>query len=109
MCSVTTRRSFLSDRSSGSMQTKRPMVAFFVAATMLLVGCNHSKPKAAVAVSDDARGSNSPAQASDELNRQIVSALQDRRYSDAVTLARRGQVSQAESDFAVGEIILQGH
>lgn len=91
------------------MSTRQPIVVFLVAAAMSQSGCNHTKPRATVAASDDAKVSASPAQDPDALNKQIVSALQARRYADAVALARRSKVAQAESDFGVGEIILQGH
>jgi len=45
----------------------------------------------------------------EDLNRQILGALQSGRYSDAIRLSRQAKVSQVERDFAVGEIILQGH
>jgi hypothetical protein len=45
----------------------------------------------------------------DELNHHIIAALQSGRYSDAIRLSRQAKVSEAERDFAVGEIILQGH
>jgi len=44
----------------------------------------------------------------EELNRQMITALQSGRYSDAIHLSRQAKVSEAERDFAVGEIILQG-
>jgi hypothetical protein len=46
---------------------------------------------------------------SEALNRQIVGAIQNGRYADAVALARQAKVPKAESEFAVGEIILEGH
>lgn len=91
------------------MSPKQPILALLIAVAMWLAACNHSKPKATVAVSEDAKVSVSPAQAPDDLNKQIVSALQRRRYADAAALARQAKVPQTESDFGVGEIILQGH
>jgi hypothetical protein len=49
------------------------------------------------------------AQEPGDVNEQIDSALQRGHYADAVVLARQAKVSKPESDFAVGEIILQGH
>ena len=86
----------------------RPFVPFLVAVAISLGGCNHTNPKVPAAAGD-AKRSGSVTQEAGDLNRQIMAALQGRRYADAVALARRAKVSQAEADFAVGEIILQGH
>ena len=45
---------------------------------------------------------------SNDLNNQVVSAIRAGRYADAVQLARQAPVAKAESEFAVGSLILQG-
>lgn len=47
-------------------------------------------------------------QEQEQLNQQIVAAIQNGHYADAIQMARRSRVSQAEAHFAVGELILQG-
>ena len=91
------------------MTTHATMVSLFLAGAVLLAACNHSKPDVAVGSSNAVKRSASTAQDPGDLNEQIVSALQGGRYADAVALARQAKVSKAESDFAIGEIILQGH
>jgi hypothetical protein len=91
------------------MTTRETIFPLLLAATVLLTACAHAKPEVKGNTADAARDSDSSAQDSEDLNKQIVSALQRGRYADAVDLARRAKVSKAESEFAVGEIILQGH
>jgi len=91
------------------MTTHETMVSLFLAGTVLLAACNHSKPQVDIGSSNAVQVSASTAQDPGDLNKQIVSALERGRYADAVALARQAKVSKAESDFAVGEIILQGH
>jgi hypothetical protein len=84
------------------------MVWLFLAASVSLTACARSKSQVTIGQSDAVKVSGSSAQDPGELNKQIVSALQRGRYADAADLARLAKVSKAESDFAVGEIILQG-
>jgi hypothetical protein len=91
------------------MSTRRTIVSMLLAAAVSLSACGRSKPPAAVGTSVAVKSGASTAQDAEDLNKQIVSALQQGRYTDAAVLARRAKVSKAESDFAVGEIILQGH
>ena len=44
----------------------------------------------------------------EQLNKQIIEAIQHGNYKDAVTLTRKTEASKAEIDFAVGELVLQG-
>jgi TPR repeat protein len=48
------------------------------------------------------------AQPAANISNRIIDALQGHQYADAITLARQGQASIPEIDFAIGEIILQG-
>jgi len=82
------------------MTTLHRIVALALAMTVLQPACR--TPNAA-------KPSSPPAPDSEDLNPQIVSAIQRGRYADAVALAGQARVSKAESDFAVGEIILEGH
>lgn len=91
------------------MTTRETILPLLLAATVSLAACARSKPQIKVSTSDAAKVSDSSAQDSEYLNKQLVSALQGGRYADAVVLARQAKVSKAESEFAVGEIILQGH
>ena len=43
-----------------------------------------------------------------EINRQILAALKDRRYADAIAATRRAGASPAEKDFAAGVLVLEG-
>ena len=43
-----------------------------------------------------------------EINRQILAALKDRRYADAIVATRRARASAAEKDFATGVLVLEG-
>jgi len=91
------------------MTTSAIVACLFVAATTALAACNRSKPQVAVGPSDAVETSAPAAHNPGDLNQRIVSALQEGRYADAVVFARQARVSKAERDFAVGEIILQGH
>ena len=91
------------------MTTPETIVSLLLSATVWLAACDRSKPPVTVSTSDAVKMSGSSAQDPEDLNKQIVSALQRGRYADAAGLARRARVSKAESEFAVGEIILQGH
>lgn len=44
----------------------------------------------------------------EKVNQKISAALQNRRYADAIQLSRTAGMPKAETDFAVGELILQG-
>jgi TPR repeat protein len=44
----------------------------------------------------------------EQLNKQVVEAIQRGNYKDAVALTRQAEASKAEIDFAVGELVLQG-
>ena len=85
------------------------LVSFFLVVTLALASCARSNPQVVVGTSDTIKARDSSAQEPGDVNEQIVSALQRGRYADAVVLARQAKVSKPESDFAVGEIILQGH
>lgn len=47
-------------------------------------------------------------QSQEALSKQILAAIQSGHYADAILLVRQSCVSKAESDFAIGELILQG-
>lgn len=80
----------------------RKLVFFaFIVATNL-AGC--SLPP----VATDGQPQSSNAVQAEELNQQIVMALQDGRYQDAISAARHSSASASEVDFAIGELILHG-
>jgi hypothetical protein len=91
------------------MTKRNTIVSLFISAALSLATCARSKPQVTVGKSDAITASGSAAQEPGDVSEQIVSALQRRRYADAAVLARRAKISKPESDFAVGEIILQGH
>ncbi len=43
-----------------------------------------------------------------DIRQQILVALKERRYADAVSATRRAGESRAETDFAVGVLVLEG-
>ena len=43
-----------------------------------------------------------------EVRQQILAALKERRYADAIAATRRAGESAAETDFAVGVLVLEG-
>ena len=43
-----------------------------------------------------------------EINRQILAALKDRRYADAIAATQHAGASPAEKDFAAGMLALEG-
>ena len=43
-----------------------------------------------------------------EINRQILAALKDRRYADAIAATQHAGTSPAEKDFAAGMLALEG-
>ena len=76
-------------------------LALACAMSWALPGCN--VPAAAL---ESASGSGSESAA--EIDRQILAALKDRRYADAITATRRADASPAEKDFAAGMLALEG-
>ena len=48
------------------------------------------------------------AESTAEVRQQILAALKERRYADAVAATRRAGESAAETDFAVGVLVLEG-
>ena len=90
------------------MAKHQAIVSLLLAATVLLTACARSNPQVAGGKSGTV-GASGSAQEPEDLNRRIVDALQRGRYADAALFARQAKVSRPESDFAVGEIILQGY
>lgn len=85
--------------------------SLIIVVAISLPACDRSKGHVTTGLPDAAapHGDGSSEQRPVDHNNQIVSAIQGGRYADAVQLARQARVTKAESDFAAGELILQGH
>ena len=91
------------------MKKHQAIASLLLAVTVSLWACARPKPQVPVGASPPAKVSEPAAQEPGDLNKRIVAALQRGLYADAVLLARQAKVPKPESDFAIGEIILQGH
>jgi hypothetical protein len=78
---------------------------FVLAGALLVQAC---APPIASTPLAAANGATAPAQTSSATQQQILAALQERRYADAIRATRRAEASRVEIDFAVGELVLQG-
>ena len=88
----------------------RTISALLVGVVISHAACHRSKAPVTAGTPDAVVGyGDLSVQEPSDLNKQIVSAIQGGRYADAVQLARQAHVPKAESDFAVGNLILQGH
>ena len=71
---------------------------------VLIAGCAGSGSTSTVTASEQKKSINDQ----EKVNHKILDSLQSRRYADAIQLSRTAGMPKAETDFAVGEIILQG-